>query len=701
MASGVVGRDPRYDIIFREVTAAPIGDNYQATTSDELPLMLTRSGGQMGRTRALTSPYGARLSRGDLQDADLSQYTVRTQSDFDGGVGQYRADGRTRAFVNGPMDTRLGVAITPANVENVTNSHGVNATPLIGPAVVGGAGYIARGNRLLVFTPGVTAVGLDVTVLPANPTDIAWYNGLLYLAYGATRDAQSYNPNTLTLTAIAAKVDLWAVGDGYLYAIYQGTARYLGGTTWYPALAAAAIPIYPASETANGAAVWRDQLWVATDQGLYSMAGDEGYGAYAWGGRYNAQTGEAGRGMVPGFDGGLWVPMGSELLRFDGTQFSLVNIPRLQEFGSSQPRARAIIPAPDFLYVIATENRGYLADWRAAIYARDRAGAWHCLQQLETGSATEPTVGPAWWGNERLAWWIAGKPQIWRPFKHAYEMTSVVNTTAQIESSTYGLELSSIDKDMDSITVTIGQPFLPGFVTMYVEMLFNERGGWQQVGTAGPSGGPAGKYTFPLVQPALAAKTVSSVAPSGFGDGTYTVTLATGSTADMVAGSFVRIGRYVYQVSGIASGTAFYIFDGPRETIAAFAQIVGSRPVVRSWRWRVRFVTTTGFRTMLDSVSVKYQDIMLERFRWTLQILCEREMKDNHAGRYPVSHTSLSTRLGEYARRGTPFQMVDIDGNAYTVKVANANETMAKEQRDEQTGVVDPSSVWMMQLIEA
>jgi len=680
--------------LLRDVTAPAIGENYQADINIDLPLLLTNSGGQIGRTRALTSPYGSRLSRGDLENADLSQYTTRTQSDFIEGAGQHRADGQTRGYANGPIDTRFqGKAITPLHVTLCSIPSGVNSDPIAGPATP--FAYFVRGTQLLgasLTFPGTPVVSL-VTTLPVAATDVAYYNGLYYIAYGAARDVDTWNG--ATLTTIATRVTKWCVDAGYLHGLHQGKVRYFDGAVWVPALASGGIPIHPSGETANAIAGWREQIWVATDRGLYSMAGDIGYPVYKW--SAYVVNGVAGRGMSPAFDGGLYIPLGETLLRFDGTQFQSSNPPSIPTYGASQPTVHAIISSPEYLYVLATESIPNTNQYRGTLYARDRNANWHNLARFESGGATPPTVGPVYMWQGLLFWWANGKPYQFRPYLHAHEPLTLVSTTAELESSTQGLELSSIYKDLHSISVTLGPPFFSAGATLYVDMQYNDNGTWLQVGTL-TGGRPNRRFDFNFAVPALTAKFFVSYDEST--PNVYRVTLL-GSTADIVTGSWIRIGRIAYQVDTIIDATHLTLREPIRATHLPGEDITGSRPVVRAWRWRLRIVSTVSTPVTVESVTIKYQDVMLDRYRWTLHIRCEDELIDRQGGKFPYGIALLQWKLDAYMRRGTPFQLVDIDGSAYTVKVANANESMARAVRDEQSGISDPSSVWTLTLIEA
>lgn len=101
-------RDSRYDVLLID---SPDGQ----TAIETLPLLLRERSGGLDWGISLVSSFANQLPAGDMQDNDNTRYSVRTQRDWRGGIGQEYAYQETDAFHQSLADTRFrnGVILPP------------------------------------------------------------------------------------------------------------------------------------------------------------------------------------------------------------------------------------------------------------------------------------------------------------------------------------------------------------------------------------------------------------------------------------------------------------------------------------------------------------------------------------------------------------------------------------------------------------
>ena len=140
---------------------------------EELGLMLSEGGG-LGYNTALSSPFGGKLSQGDYKEADLAAWTVRTQNDWRGGLGQEYAYAATNRYDEGLIDTRfMNMAILPPRA---TPTQPTSVSPSLEPSesgVVVGTQTVSasRGGQVTdipQFKPDLTGVDQGQDVVKAE-----------------------------------------------------------------------------------------------------------------------------------------------------------------------------------------------------------------------------------------------------------------------------------------------------------------------------------------------------------------------------------------------------------------------------------------------------------------------------------------------------------------------------------------------------
>ena len=701
-------RDPRYDVVLRETYLADPAEGYQVDlAAGDLPLMLTEQG-TLGYTVGLTSPYGGRLSQGDLQDADLSQYTSRTQRDWSGGRGQLESYAATNRYYDGRADARFAGRVTAsltvwqdnaASLIYTNPSTSTNATL----ATVRGVRFrthgtrnywVARGRDLFAgqgesnpaYVPNSN--GSIVAARAATITDLAVFGDLLYIAMGDATAMDSMTTGNVFAAVAGREATYLCVYNGYLYTLTTtGVLEYFNGTTW-----SASIQVGRAGdEYFTGLVGYKDAIFIASDRGLYSMEADIPYTVYTWGDMRSTYNG-AGMAAWVG-DGRLYIPLQDSLVAYDGSTMQRVWMDE-EEDAPEEYRGRiSAILATQYHLFVAVDGG---TDNYSAIYARTQQGAWHTIHRTyatgrrianlwywQTGATVPSTTNGLF--QTFLGWHEQNFGGVFKPLTDTSNDidddlsikwdTSVGGTS--LTSSWIGSELRLINKEIKSAVIG-WRPVGAGSVTttLDVDIECDRTGQWLNLGTITANSGIADFQQTELQTTAPNwSSTVSSYTAA-------TRALVVASASGLTAGQHIRIGREVRQVIGISSNTLTLnrVLDSA-PTAGDYAY--GSVPVAREFRYRLTFETANANQTiMVNSVSMKYQDQLIDRYRFTLQIRVEDGMKDNADGLYPYTAAQLRTRLYSQFRRGTPMRMVSPTGDLFTVKVANVNEAMFSEQKD-------------------
>ena len=688
-------RDPRYDVVLRETYLSDPAEGYQVDlAAGDLPLMLTEQG-TLGYTVGLTSPYGGRLSQGDLQDADLSQYTSRTQRDWSGGRGIPDSFASTDAYLDGNCNCLIPNRLLPAMGTWRSSALGtpVALTSTTADVVTvpvkrwewgfaGTVGFYTRGRDFISASAGTHNCRATLT---AAVTDIEPFEANLYCAQGDSADMEYVAPTTLAITALASRRFTYLLTyAGYLYGLQQGGAmNYFNGTSWLASNIQIGRPGY---QTFTGMAGFRNEVIFAATTGLWSISADIPYQVYSFDELSSENAGSNLRTWVA--DGLLYVPVGEKLLAYDGTSMAAVwPIPTddIERQYRGSITALATTQRLLFIAVNAGANGGY-----SRIYCKAAGGNWHLVYQSANASEQIKSLNALQVGSDarlvKLLFFEDGYFRwlnVWDEFSDLrldnYPPTA---DTGTLTSSWTGTELRRIDKELAAIIVTAESiQTLAGTAstaaTIAVEAECDRTGIWVTAGTITLSGvQPVRQYEFEFSAPNYTS-TVSSYTAA-------TRALVVASASGISAGQFIRIGREVRQVTNVA-GTTLTLHRELDSAPAASDPVYGSVPVAREFRYRLSLDpggSSQDLAPVVHAVTWKYQDQLVDRYRFTLQIRVEDGMKDNADGAYPLTAAQLRTRLYSQFRRGTPMRMISPTGDLFTVKVANVNEAMFSEQKD-------------------
>lgn len=703
-------RDPRYDVVFRESYLSDPATGYQVNAANgDLPLMLTEQG-SLGYTVGLTSPYGGRLSQGDLQNADLSQYTARTQRDWSGGRGELESYGTTTRYNDATADTRFSGRIMPGPQVIAANwqTGGGSSSTASTPATVRAKRFrtntlfprwTARGRDLMGASDGQGIFGDGALTARANTiTDIEVFGSLLYLAYGDSVAMETFD-TAGTFAAVAGREATYLLTyNGYLYTLTTtGVLEYFNGTAW-----SSSIQIgRSADEYFTGITGYKNQVIIASDRALYSISADIPYTAYPYDDMRSSLNGYRMAAWIG--DGRLYVPIQNSLWAWDGTTMEPAWMDTEEDVPAiNRGTISFILPTTQHLFVAVDAG----ASGRSAIYARTRAGTWHTIHRSSTTGrriqALYYHVNPSTF-QHMLNWHETGGDGYYmnitdsRNDENNSDLRFIPSST--LDSSWIGSELRLIDKEINSVLVG-WEPYgtAESSANLQVHLECDRTGIWSQVGST---------LVHNTVQAVFQISEFATTAPS------YATTvlehlvafpyIAPVSTSGIVAGQFIRIGREVRQVVSVGGG--YLQLQRPFDTqYAVGTPIVGSVPVAREFRYRITLTAGPGgglyySAPIVHSVSLKYQDQLVDKYRFTLQVRVEDEMSDRAGGSYPYTAAQLRTLLYSYLRRATPFRVIMPTGELFTCKVANMNEAQFMPQTN--AGRADVvNSMMIVSLIE-
>jgi len=658
--SGMCASDSRYDVIFREVIR---DDSLCDLSKGDLPLMLVNSGG-LGYSEGMVSPYGARLSQGDMTDADVSQFTNRTQHDWSGGRGQLDSHGATNRFLDGVADTRFkGRAISAPKRQVFGTPSGTSEVVEVNVTRAGNVLVCANGNKLMWWN-GSTQGWEVIGTMPAPITDLAMFAGKLYVAMGTgvamKRSAADYD--LFDFEDTAEKADLLLAYNGYLYTLTKsGVLNYTNGATWN-----GQIYIDTIANTLTQIVGFRNEVIIIGERGMWSLSANIVYQVASYDQLASDTNGRNAITWVA--DGRLYLPLRAGLYAWDGAGIQAVG-PELEECLPVPQRGvvSAMAGTQRFLYVSVDAARDG-GNGISGIYVMGRDGSWHTLALGAAGKSIRAMGIDTLNELPRLWWFENGTPccmYISDDLADVDKAGFVYENESEVASSWIGSELRWIRKDIDRVLLHADNLSADGrTVEIYLE--FDRSGIWRLAGYADESG-----YSYiPISAPALTAKTWGTV------NGQGVVTLASGNTNDMPAGTFIRIGTEIVQVGQIINSTQFKTAHWMPVLPAQGTAIVGSRPVFYEMRYKAVLKTNDeNTPIILRGLTARYQDFLLELKRFNLQARAQAGMTDRDGGEYPYAPQELRAKLKEWIYRATPFEMIAPTGEKYLVKAGSLNES--------------------------
>jgi len=576
-----------------------------------------------------------------------------------------------------------------------------------------GAGYGSGSGKHRVAAGSWLALSADLyfqvqtNELDGAPIALARYNGKRYLAAGDT--VYEYNTSTSvwdtsdqvstkTLTALATWGGyLWAArGAGHVLRRYNGTAwadvsgKYAtllragggelditggaagqehtiditgDGSTWLSSV----IEVGAGDYEITGMAWYQQMLVVSTATRLWGVAADTTETVYVLLDWSTEEDVDNGRGMaVWGRDGALYIPLRHGLYRWNGDTMRAVG----PEQGTGLPaaragRVRALLGIGNWL--CAAIDAG--TSGTSSILAYGGMGDWHELARADQAGdriralfyETIGTLPRLWYGLGNTMRSLILPDYTDNPYQYTgYEF----NGSGELITSWMGAELSQVVKDLHQVVIQ-GEGFSSSqAVDVWYEV---ERSGqWTWLGTV--DNGP--QQTLKFRGADFAAKTLDA------GSTRSIIELASGSTTtDMEVGNWVRINGEVSQVASIPDSDTFALESALSALPMLGDRVYASQPAGREFRLKVVLRTTSKSATpKITAIVVRYQNNVLDRWVFSLQVRVEDNLEDRGGAAYPQTAAGLRAALDGWAQRVTPFVWVDPDGNEWTVKVASAAE---------------------------
>ena len=641
-------KDPRYDVVLR--------DHLCSGTGASLPLLLVEQG-SLGQTTGMIAAFGGQLSAGDRETLTLEQFTTRTQSDFSGGMGQYEAKGATNRYHQGVCDSRFaGHLISPPKRNAVTRAGAQ------GFFTIYGSDLICAGYSTLYKWNGT---GWDLlAVLGGEITGVQVFNKRLWVAVGGAVKRATSDWGDVFEDVINVAATHLLVYNGYLYLLGSaGQLVYTNGTDWSDIL-----KVGDGSTPLNALVGFRNEIIVIGARGMWSMNADIVYQIHDWRDMEYANAGKGAR--VWAGDACLYVPLRSGLWRWDGSVLRHVSADLEQELPAAQRGViSAIIGTHEHLYVAVNAGDSGIS----GVYGMDAQGEWHCVQLATVSGQGITALGIDMLTSTGLRlWWVQSYwivhvylPERWTDigagFGYDWESDGYVIT------STIGSDARWIDKDIDGVWLHVDN-LENGKRWVEVWAEYDKSGIWVNLGVMDES--PYGYIR--LCQPYFAPKTVRS-----FDAGTGEVMLYQNTAYDLTPGAFVLIGNEHAQVKQVTLENRFtlarFMNCPPTDGMA----VTGSRPVAREVRLKLvlKLANSTGSCPIVRSVALKFQDRLIEYRRFTLNVKIQNGMEDRQGGRYPFDAATLRGMLNVWVARATPFELLDVTGKAYVVKVTSVNES--------------------------
>jgi len=471
----------------------------------------------------------------------------------------------------------------------------------------------------------------------------------------------------------------------------------------------------------TGFAWFRDMLVIATTTALFGFAAEMVYQLLDWRSLEHEHNGKA--LFAWGRDGALYIPLMYGLYRWNGDTMRATGpeqgAPEDLEnaWGLGPPGGGRYIPDPGIQPAPRYLPRGLPADRAGAIrglwgtnnwlYAAIEGGAgrtssvmatdgmhgWHEVARAETksqflqGVAYESLSSPArlWYGLGLETRFLempdfSDNPYLWTGLSFM--------ASGELVTPWVGTDLVEVVKDWHQVVIR-GEGFAAGqAVEVWYEVDRSDR--WLLLGEV--QRGPRQVLSF-TASP-FASKIVGS------GSTTMTIELGTGTTSDLAAGHWVRIGSEVAQVASVTDSDTFVLATALSEAPRPGDYVYPSRPAGRELRLKLILKTTdTALTPKVEAVLIQFQPNVLDRWTWVLNIKCAGDLEDLGGAAIVGSAAELRSELAEWARRLTPFTFVDIDGESWTVKVSAATERAVKARRHGDAGCTY-HSVWDVVLLQ-
>ena len=545
--------------------------------------------------------------------------------------------------------------------------------------------YCAAGDTVYVWDDGWTT---SDHVHTKDVTSLEMWGGYLWAGRGSSNVLRKFNGSEwAAVTGVYA--NLLKAGGGYLHlsngeAGHEHEMKYTAdGTEWSDA-----IEIGAGDQAITAMAWYRDMLVCANAISLWGVAAEMGYPLVDWASQEDAHNGV---GMLTwGKTGCLYIPLRFGLYRWNGDSMSAIG----PEQGMGLPGARsgyinALVGTNNWLF--AAVNAGSAGT--SSILAYSGMGGWHEMQRADKANQAVGMLGFEVLSSPARLWYGVGSETRYLLLPdysdNPYQWTGYeFNAQGELELSWYGGDLLEVVKDLHEVVIR-GEGLASGqTVAVYYEI--DRSGMWTYLGLAN-----AGTRVSLQVKAATFGKRTI-----GDGSTTTTIELASGHTTEgMAAGDWVRINEEVRQVSSVTDSDTFVLVNELSAAPASDDVVYASRPAGREFRFKVVLSTNDNTLTpKVKAIIVRYQNNVLDRFIYALQVRVADGMVDLAGNPYPYSAATLRSALDDWVKRVCQFTLCDPDGAARTVKVVSVGE--GGYTREQGASPIRYGSVYSINLVE-
>jgi len=603
---------------------------------------------------------------GDSMECDVY---VDANAGYTGGIAKTRTNTDEWSTWTTGATTTYDIFFTV----NIGSSLGASVTA--NPQRFGTDWYAAAGTVIYKYVPG-SNTWTAVKTAAAGVTRMASYGGKIYAALGDSTNMLSSSDGTTWADVTGTWVSTTNPGNfrytflkaynGYLYCLkWTGNGgtyalAYTNGTSWYN------VSVASSEVTPRGLAGFMNEIMITATTGLYSLSGDLVYQVADWELEHANDTGRNPTTWVA--DGQLYIPIRSGLNAFNGSRMTPAGLDLDEGLPSGeQGQIAAMASTKGFLFAIVDAVND-----RSAVYAYNGAG-WHCVAKATAVGQRIRAIGvesvTSTAGNIRLWWFQEGVP-------YYAEMPALSDNprnytgmryalTGYVTSCAMGGELAQIPKDLQRVVVTTEGCSSTQTVSVYVDV--DQANLWTLIGTVTQSPEQTLEVAPTNITPLL----------TGSGSTSQVIQCDADTLTDALrVGMFVRIGDIdVGQIASIDSDRQFTLVAPLRNGAPAEGvDIYGANPAGYEFRYRVVLDTNDPTKSpLVRRVSLKWQELLIDKGRFAAAVRAETRMKDRLGGDYPYTAKELRAKLRAWSRRLTPFYVVEPDGTVRRMKITSYN----------------------------
>lgn len=604
-----------------------------------------------------------------VSDSLTIDWQTDTAGNYSGGSSSYQTQ------VDGSGSWAAGTTGTDGYFI-INNGTGAASAVTVRPVRFDGGWYIAAGLNIYKYNTSTSQLDLKYTAA-ATITALCSFGGYLYAALGDSNDMVRSADGASWGAVSGKKYTQLLSYNGYMYAAKSvggptGLAYY-NGTVWSPD-----IVLANASVTVSDLIGFGNELLITATTGLWALSSNLVYQVLDFSNEQYAGNGV--NSLTWMADGRLYIPVGQSLHAYDGTRLTPVGLDLEEGLPlDQQGHVSCLVGTRTFLF--ASVDGGTTS--RSGIYAFNGKG-WHCLAQATTPGRrirslgleqiTSPTSRPRLWYFEDGTPYFLEFPDL-TDNPNGYLDSAGVGIAYEpigyITSSWIGGELSAVAKDFQSIIVASTGCTTGRTIDLFIEV--DRSGVWLPAGTVTRS--PLQEYV--LLSRTWGPLTIATTKKAGSST-TSVVVVAEDTATVLQAGDFVRIGDEVRQVNGIESADSFSVLTPFTETPVDGDYVYPARPSGREIRYKAVLNSNSATETpVLQRVSVKMQERLIDKFRFTLTVRLEDAMRLHGSIAEADLYTAaeLRAKLYKWIKRLGPFYMTDPGGTVYRVKVAYASES--------------------------